>query len=67
MKLQTKPHSYIPPDIIASILKGFPAGATKICPEKYLRAEIEYLTDIPGLNSYVPQTKIFLFEDFSCH
>ena len=67
MNLQTKPHSYIPPDTIASILKGFLARATIICFEKYLRAEIEYLTDIPSLNPYVRQTKIFLFADFSCH
>ena len=43
--VQIKPHSYIPPDAIISIFKGFLARATKICSEKYLRAEIQYLTD----------------------
>ena len=44
--VQIKPHSCIPPDTITSIFKRFPARATKICSEKYLRAEIQYLTDI---------------------
>ena len=44
--VQIKPHSCIPPDTITSIFKGFLARATKICSEKYLREEIEYLTDI---------------------
>ena len=43
--VQIKPHSCILPDTITSIFKGFLARATKICSEKYLRAEIEYLTD----------------------
>ena len=34
------------PDTITSIFKGFLARATKIYPEKYLRAEMEYLTHI---------------------
>ena len=38
-----KPHSCLPPDTITSIFKGFLARATKICSEKYLRVEIEYL------------------------
>ena len=33
------------PDTITSIFKGFLARATKIYPEKYLRAEMEYLTN----------------------
>ena len=41
--LKIKPHSSIPPDTITSIFKGFLATATKICCEKYLRVEIEYL------------------------
>ena len=36
----------MPPDTITSIFKEFLARATKICSEKYLREEIEYLTDI---------------------
>ena len=32
--------------IFTSIFKGFLATATKICSEKYLKEEIEYLTDI---------------------
>ena len=44
--VQIKPHSCIPPDTITSIFKEFLARATKICSEKYLTAEIEYLTDI---------------------
>ena len=43
---QIKPHSCITPGTITSIFKGFLARATKICPEKYLRTEIEYLTGI---------------------
>ena len=42
--MQIKPHSCIPPDTITSIFKGFLVRASKICSEKYLRAEIEYLT-----------------------
>ena len=44
--VRSKPHSCIPSDAITSIFKGFLARATRICSEKYLRAEIEYLTDI---------------------
>ena len=44
--VQIKPHSCISPDTITSIFKGFLARATKICSEKYLRAEIEHLTEI---------------------
>ena len=44
--VEMKPHSYIPPNTIISIFKGFLERATKICSEKYLREEIEYLTDI---------------------
>ena len=44
--VQIKPYSCIPLDTINRIFKGFLARATKICSEKYLREEIEYLTDI---------------------
>ena len=43
--VKIKPHSCIPPDTVTSIFKGFLARATNICSEKYLRAEIQYLTD----------------------
>ena len=46
VNVQIKPHSCIPPDTITGIFKGFLARATKICSKKYLRAEIQYLTDI---------------------
>ena len=44
--VQIKSHSCISPDIATSIFKGFLARATKICSGKYLKEEIEYLTDI---------------------
>ena len=44
--VQIKPHSCIPPDTITSIFKGFLVRAPKICSDKYLREEKEYLTDI---------------------
>ena len=44
--VQIKPHSCILPHTITSIFKRFLARVTKICSEKYLRAEIQYLTDI---------------------
>ena len=44
--VQIKSHSCIPSDTTTSIFKGFLARVTKICPEKYLKAEIEYLTDM---------------------
>ena len=46
MNVQIKPHFCIPPDTITGIFKGFIEGASKICSEKYLGAEIEYPTDI---------------------
>ena len=42
--VQIKPHSCISPDTITSIFKRFLARDAKICSEKYLREEIEYLT-----------------------
>ena len=44
--VQIKQRFCITPSTIASIFKGFLARATKICSEKFLREEIEYLTDI---------------------
>ena len=43
---QIKPHPCILPDTITNIFKGFLTRATKICSEKCLRVETEYLTDI---------------------
>ena len=44
--VQIKLHSCIPAGIITSIFKRFIVRATKFCSEKYLKAEIEYLTDM---------------------
>ena len=50
------PHSCIPPDTITSTFKGFLARTSKICSEKYLRVEIEYLTDIFRENGHDRET-----------
>ena len=62
--VQIKPHSCIPPDTIASIFKGFLARATKICPEKYLRVEIQYLTDIFCENGHDSKTLQKIINNF---
>ena len=54
--LRSKPHSCIPSDAITSIFKGFLARATRICSEKYLRAETEYLADIFCENAHDRRT-----------
>ena len=54
--VQIKPHSCIPPDTTTSKFKGFLARATKIFSEKYLREEIEYLTDIFWENGHDTKT-----------
>ena len=54
--VQIKPYSCIPLDTINRIFKGFLARATKICSEKYLREEIEYLTDIYCENGHDRKT-----------
>ena len=51
-KVQIKPHSCKPSSVITTISKGFLARATKIFSEKYLRAEVEYLTDKFCKNGY---------------
>ena len=43
-KHNIKPHSCIPSSIIIRVFKDFLARAAKICSEKYLRREIDYLT-----------------------
>ena len=60
--VQIKPHSCIPPDTITSIFKGFLARATKICSEKYLRTEIEYLIEIFCENGH--DKKIILKDNY---
>ena len=52
MNVQIKPHSCIPSSKFTSIFKAFLAKATKICSEKCLRAEIEYLADTFCENGY---------------
>ena len=47
--VQIKSRSCILFDTITSIFKAFLARVTKICSEKYLRAEIEYPADILGM------------------
>ena len=54
--VQINPHSFVPPETITSIFKGFLARATKICSEKYLREEIGYLTDIFCKNGHDRKT-----------
>ena len=49
-------HTFIPPDTITSIFKGFLARATKICSEKYLRTEMQYLTNIFCENGHDKKT-----------
>ena len=63
-KVQIKPHSCITPDTITSIFKGFLARATKICSEKYLRAEIQYLADIFCENGHNRKTLQKIINNF---
>ena len=49
---------------ITSIFKGFLARATKICSEKYLRREIEHLTDIFCKNGHDRKTLQKLINSF---
>ena len=44
--LRVKLHSCIPSSKSISIFKGFLARTAKICSEKYLRVEIEYLANV---------------------
>ena len=62
--VQIKPHSRIPPDTVTSIFKGFLTRATKICSGKYLKAEIEYLTDIFCENGHDRKTLKKIINDF---
>ena len=62
--VKIKPHSCILPDTIFSIFKGFLARATKICSEKYLRTEIQYLTDIFCENGHDRKTLQKIINNF---
>ena len=69
MNVQIQLHSCIPPNTITTIFKGFLARATKICFEKYLRVEIEYLIDIFCQNGHDRKTLhkiIYSFEKKTC-
>ena len=50
--VRIKPHSCIPSGTIANIFKGFLVRTTKTCSKNYLRAEIEYMTDMFCGNGY---------------
>ena len=62
--VQIKPHSCIPPDTVTSMFKGFLARTTKICSEKYLRAKIEYMTDIFRENGHDRKTLQTIITNF---
>ena len=51
-------------DTITSTFKGFLARATKICSEKYLREEIEYLADIFCENGQDRKTLLKIINNF---
>ena len=44
--VQIKPNSNIAPQITMGVFKGFLSGAHKICTEKHLQSEIDFLIDI---------------------
>ena len=62
--VQIKPHCCIPPDTVTSIFTGFLARATKICSGKYLKEEIEYLTDIFCENGHDRKTLKKIINNF---
>ena len=41
-----KPHSYVNPALIRGIFKGFVSRAKKLCSEKYLDKELNFLVDM---------------------
>ena len=49
---------------MTSIFKGFLARAAKICSEKYLRVEIQYLTDIFCENGHYRKTLQKIINNF---
>ena len=44
--VQIKPHSYVNPALIRGIFKGFVSRAKKLCSEKYLDDELNFLVDM---------------------
>ena len=50
--VQIKPHSYINPALIRDIFKGFVSRAKKLCYEKYLDDELNFLLDMFAENGH---------------
>ena len=46
INVQIKPHSYVNPALIRWIFKGFVSRAKKLCFEKYLDDELNFLVDM---------------------
>ena len=44
--VQIKPHSFVNPALIRVIFKGFVSRAKKLCSEKYLDEELNFLIDM---------------------
>ena len=44
--VQIKPHSYVNPALIRGIFKGFVSRSKKLCSEKYLDGELNFLVDM---------------------
>ena len=44
--VQIKPHLYVNPALIRGIFKGFVSRAKKLCSEKYLDDELDFLVDV---------------------
>ena len=62
--VQIKLHSCVPSGTITSIFKRFIARVTKFCSEKYLGAEIEYLTNIFCENGHDRKTLQKIINNF---
>ena len=54
--VQIKPNSNIAPHVAMGVIKGFLSGAYKICTEKYLQSEIDFLIDIFRENGHSRNT-----------
>ena len=50
--VQIKSHSYVNPALIRDIFKGFVFRARKLCSEKYLHEELNFLVDMFGENGH---------------
>ena len=46
VNVQIKPHSYVNPVLIRYTFKGFVSRAKKLCSEKYLDEELNFLVDM---------------------